>query len=359
MIAKADGGLFHAVQDNASRCVDGTPCSVDADCAAVALPPGAVTNTCVATVEAYTGANATGVVFINPQIQASGDIAGMQGVLDPDGLIAIQQDFGTGSAVATVPGLGILRALPRSSAAAGVGFFLDDDFSPVSAFRASLGFSNNGPNQLFLGLVVPGAAFLDPYRLWIDIDQPQPAAAIPNNGPPSATLSQVWGQEKEVTNMNRFFPVLFTGAVDFGDWYFSSSGLSTTSELNPPGAFGGLDTTPLSVGRNRPDIENLTQVAAINVPVIGFGGSNGLTPTAASFKAFANSIGTCTAPTCNGVTPRVVLDDPITPTYGNVAGGFEVYISEGYAHIDVLTAEDDASNNVLAPLLAFLTRNTP
>lgn len=359
VIAKADGGLYHAVQDGASRCVDGTPCTTNADCGAVALPPGALTNTCVAAVEAYTGANATGVVFINPQIQAAGHIAGMQGVLDPDGLVAIQQDFGSGSAVNDVPALGILRALPPSSAAAGIGFFVDDDFSPVSAFRASFGYSNNGPNSMLLGLVVPGAAFSDPYRVWIDSDQPQPAIAIPNNGPATATLSQVWGQEKEVTNMHRFFPVFFTGAVDFGDWYFPSSGLSITSELNPAGVFGGLDSTPLSVGRNRPDIENLTQAAAIDIPVIAFGGSNGLTPTAAGYKAFANSIGTCTAPTCTGSTPRIVTDHPITPTFGDVAGGFEVYISEGYAHIDVLTAEDDANNNVLAPLLAFLTRNTP
>jgi len=43
-----------------------------------------------------------------------------------------------------------------------------------------------------------------------------------------------------------------------------------------------------------------------------------------------------------------------------VAGGFEAYISEGYAHIDVVSARDDVSHNqVYAPLLAFLERNTP
>lgn len=359
VIAKADGGLFHAVQDGAARCVDGTPCTADADCAAVALPAGAATNKCVAAVEAYTGANPAGIAFINPRIQAAGHAAGIQGVLDPDGLVGIQQDFGSSTAVNNVAGLGILRALPPSSVAAGVGFFLDDDFSPVAAFRASFGYSNNGPNNVLFGLVVPGPAFSDPYRLWINSDQPQPPQAIPNNGPPTATLSQVWGQEKEVTDLNRFFPVLFAGGTDFGDWYFASSGLSVTSELNPPGVFGGLDSTPLSIGRNRPDIENLTQAAAIDIPVIAFGGSNGLTPTAAGYKAFANSIGACTAPSCMG-GPRIVADDPITPTFGSVAGGFEVYIQEGYAHIDVLTADDDpAHNDVLGPLLAFLTRNTP
>ncbi|HEY2386639.1 MAG TPA: hypothetical protein VGK30_06730 [Candidatus Binatia bacterium] len=360
VIAKADGGLYHAVQDGAARCVDGTACTTDADCSSVTLPPGAVSNKCVAPVDAFTGANTTGVVFIDPQIQAAGDITGMQGVLDPDGLVAIEQDLGNGSAVGTVPGLGILRALPPASTSAGLGFFLDDDFSPIAAFRASFGFSNDGLNNVVLGLVVPSVSGLNPYRQWIDIDQPQPAAAIPNNGPATATLSHDWGQEKEVTNLSRFFPVLFTDGTDFGDWYFPASGLSVTSDLDPPSpAFGGLDSTALSVGRNRQDIENLTQASAINIPVIAFGGSNGLTPTAASYSAFATSIGTCTAPTCDGTTSRLVTADPITPTFGSVAGGFEVYISEGYAHIDVLTAEDDPShNNVLAPLLAFLTRNT-
>ena len=360
VIAKADGGLFHAVKDDASRCVDGTPCTTDADCSGVTLPPGAVTNKCVAAVEAYTGADTSGVVFIDPQIQAAGVIAGVQGVLDPDGLIMVQQDFGGGSSVRRVPGLGILRSLPLASTEAGIGFFLDDDFSPIGAFRASLGYSDNGPNDTFLGLVVPGFAFSDPYRLWINIDQPQPSKAIPHNGFPTAMLDKVWGQEKEVTRLDHFFPNLFAGETDFGDWYFAGSGLSVTSELDPAGAFGGLDSTPLSVGRGRPDIENLTQASAVNVPVICFGGSNGLTPTAASFRAFATSIGTCTAPTCLSPTPRLVSDDPITPIYGGIDGGFEVYIQEGYAHVDVVSAEDDlVHNNVISPLLEFLTRNTP
>ncbi len=72
------------------------------------------------------------------------------------------------------------------------------------------------------------------------------------------------------------------------------------------------------------------------------------------------SIGTCSAPSCTGAAPRVVdasTPNPAFPTFGDVAGGFEVYISEGYSHVDVLTAEDDATNNVLAPLSAFIGRN--
>jgi hypothetical protein len=326
----------------------------------VTLPPGAVTNKCVENVDAYTGATVGPISFINPQIQAAGHTTGIQGVVDADGPVVIQYDPGNGSALDLVPPLGILNALPPGSAEAGVGFFLDDDFSPVAAFRASLGFSNDGPNLVILGLVVPQPSGSNPYRVWIHSDQPQPAAAVPNNGFPNADPSDPWGQEKEVTSLTRFFPALFQGGTDFGDWYFPSSGLSVTSELNPMGSFGGLDSTALSVGRNRPDIENLTQAGAIDIPVIAFGGTNGLTTTAAAFKAFSQSIGTCMAPSCNGTTPRLVTDHPINPTYGAIAGGYEVYMQEGYAHIDVVSAEDDPlHNNVLGPLLDFLTRNTP
>jgi hypothetical protein len=122
----------------------------------------------------------------------------------------------------------------------------------------------------------------------------------------------------------------------------------------------GLDSSPLSVARGRPDIENLTQATAIDIPIIGFGGTNGLTPTNGSFKAFADAVGLCAAASCDGFTSRVVDPQPIATAYGGVNGGFEVHLSEGYAHIDVLSAEDDAShNNVYDPLMAFLLRNTP
>jgi hypothetical protein len=32
-------------------------------------------------------------------------------------------------------------------------------------------------------------------------------------------------------------------------------------------------------------------------------------------------------------------------------------MSEGFAHLDVLTAEDNTDNNVIVPLAAFLVRN--
>jgi hypothetical protein len=152
-------------------------------------------------------------------------------------------------------------------------------------------------------------------------------------------------------------PGFFAGSTNFLDWYYPSSGLGVTNGL-------GLDTTPLSapppLGRGRTDIDNRTQAANIDIPVIGFGGSNGLTPVPASWLRFAAAIGPCTAPSCDSMTPRV-LDEAnpseAFPTFGDVSGGFETYISEGYAHLDILTADDDETNNVIRPLLAFINRN--
>ena len=120
-----------------------------------------------------------------------------------------------------------------------------------------------------------------------------------------------------------------------------------------------LDSTALSIGRGRRDIENLTQAGNISIPVIAFGGTNGLAVVPGLYRPFASSIGTCTAPSCDG-TPRVIdasAPNPAFPTFGGVNGGFEVHMSEGFAHLDVVTAEDTSDNNVLGPLSAFLQRN--
>jgi cysteine-rich repeat protein len=361
VIAKADGGLFHAVASGAASCYDGTPCpGGDADCAALPLSPGALTNKCVAPVEAFTGASGSGAL-ITPQIHASGDAASIQARHFPDSLSLPVTDFGSGSAIDNVPELSILGLLPPASAEASIGFFLDDDYSPVAAFQASVGFSTNGANSNFGDFFLPQPANLDPYRLWKHIDETMPSQALPNHGA-AAAAGDINGQEKEVTAMDYILTGLRSGGTGLGDWYFASSGLSVTAGLSVgSGTFsGGLDTTALSVTRGRPDIENLTEAGGIGIPVICFGGTNGLTPTGGSFLAFASSLPTCTAASCDGSTARVVDPvDGINPTFGDVEGGFEVHLSEGYAHIDVVTAEDDPShNNVYAPLLAFLERNT-
>lgn len=153
--------------------------------------------------------------------------------------------------------------------------------------------------------------------------------------------------------MNRVGETFIAGDSNFTDWYYPSSGLGTTAGLV------SLDSTPLSAGRGRTDIANLTQAADIDIPVICFGGSNGLTPVPGGYVPFASSIGTCAAPSCDG-TPRVVdpaSPNPAFPTLGGVAGGFEVHISEGLAHVDVVVAEDDSQSQIYDPLVDFLIRN--
>ena len=99
----------------------------------------------------------------------------------------------------------------------------------------------------------------------------------------------------------------------------------------------------------------------MNIPVIAFGASNGGVAVPNRMLSYADSLGTCTAPSCDGSTPRVVEREQPSiafPTFGDAAGGFEVFISEGYSHLDIVSAEDDDTNNVVAPLLlAFIERN--
>jgi pimeloyl-ACP methyl ester carboxylesterase len=362
IIAKFDGGLFGAVRDNAGRCVDGTTaCSVATEATACMgqLPPK-----CTPATTAYT----TGL--LNPRILAAVEPAALQGISDPDtGEIILQVPQGSpgNTAIAKVPDLASLGLLLPGTAEGGIGSFIDDD--GVIALLAP-----------FVAVSV-GAPVAGPLVTWQDITEgPLPPSVLPNNGPAPTTLpGAIWGQEKEVTRFDRMLTVFFAGHTNFVDWYYPSSGLSVTSVSGvcttgtcTAGNVGALcmnnaqcnqainlDSTALSVGRGRPDIENLTQAPGINIPVIGFGGTNGLTPVPGLYTAFAQSIGPCTAPSCDG-TPRVVdasTPNPAFPTFGGANGGFEVHISEGFAHVDVLTAEDDADNNVLEPLTQFLARN--
>ncbi|HYD49322.1 MAG TPA: hypothetical protein VEB21_13280 [Terriglobales bacterium] len=343
--AKFDGGLYAAVRDGAPRCTDGTPCAV----ASEAVDCGHLDNPrCTPPVAAY--AEVAGL--LNPYVLASVEPAAIQGRSDPDGgqiiLQVAQNNVPGNTAVARVPGLSGLTLLPQATVYGGIGAFVDDDgvVASLASFVATS-----------LGQRGPAVAGL---QTWFDIDEPVPANAFTNNGPPPIALpvTEPWGIEQEPTRFDRFLTLL-TGETNFIDWYYASSGLSVTAGLP------GLDSSALSLdppaGRGRRDIENLTQAANIDVPVICFGGSNGLTRTPASFAAFARTIGTCTAPGCDGSTPRLIdanHPNPAFPTFGGAAGGFEVYISEGYAHVDVLTAEAGPGNLVIAPLIDFVARHS-
>lgn len=347
--ASFDGGLYGAVRDQAPRCRDGiTACASETaatDCAAF-------TNTsCVQPRAAY--AEVAGL--LSPQLLAISEVNAIDALNTGDGVQSILQRDQNGiagnNAIAKVPQLTILAPLVGggdASSSALLGKFLDDDgiaASLASFVATSVGF--DGPSE-------NGVA------TWLSKSDGIPADAFTDNGPAPTTLADagVWGVEAEPSDLEgRMLPIFFRGTTNFSEWYYASSGLAVTNGL-------GLDTTPLSApppaGRGRSDIDNRTQATNIDIPVIAFGGSNGLTPVPAVWLGFADAIAPCTAPTCDGTTPRVVdraNPNPAFPSFGGVAGGFEVHISEGYAHVDIVTADDDETNQVIAPLLAFIQRN--
>lgn len=367
IIAKADGGLFGAVRDGAPRCVDGTTaCTIAtelADCV------GQVPPKCTPTATAYTS-----IGGLQPQIYAAGEVGAVQAMKDPEfGQVILQVDQGAegNNAIAVVPGLSPLLPpiVPAATVEGLFGVFLDDDGPNASFLSPALATSLGGPDANINGL----AAWKD-----IDGDGFLSATVRPDNGPQPTTLPAVkWGQEVEVTRIDRHIHTFIAGGQNASDWYYAGSGLATTSvsgecsagtcTVGKAGSCAtnsdcsqsiNLDSSALSA--TRPDIANLTQAPTIDVPVISFGGSNGLTPVGASYLAFGQSIGTCTVLPCDGTTPRVVdaaLPNPAFPTYGGIAGGYEVYISEGYAHVDVITAEDTDDNQIPERLADFLERN--
>ncbi len=346
---RADGGLFGAVRDNAPRCADGTtPCTVATeavDCAGVGHAK------CVAPVASYSVVPG----LLNPRVLAAGEITAIQAITDPntgENLIGADQLGPNTSPIDLVPDLSILSALGTRTALGGLGAFVDDDcpISSIATFVAtSSGAGNVGPP------ICQDTPALDGWQAITD--PPLPVEFLVHNGAAPTTLpASKWGQEVEVTRMDRFTETFYAGGSNFTDWYYPGGGLGTTSGLPT------LDSSALSVGRNRPDIENITEAANVDIPVICFGGSNGLTPAPASFIAFAGSLGTCTTGSCDGATPRVVdalLPNPAFPTYGDAAGGFEVHTVEGIAHVDVGTAEDNPDNELAPLLLDFIQRNIP
>jgi pimeloyl-ACP methyl ester carboxylesterase len=365
--AKFDGGLFGAVRDNVARCVDGTTaCAINTeavDCI------GQVPPKCTPPVTSYSIVPG----LLNVRILATGELAALQAALDPDtgqSIISVDQGAPGNNAIDMVPQLAALGLLPISTAFGGLGSFLDDD-SPIAGIAFFVATSCGAP-----GPVVGGV------QTWQDITEgPLPASVLPNNGPAPTTLpGGIWGQEKENVRMDRLTQGFYTGKTNFTDWYYPNAGLSVTtvagvctSSVCTVGNVGAacstnancnqavnLDSSLLSgPPRNRRDIENLTQAANINIPVFAVGGSNGLTPVPGNYVPFASSIGACTSPSCDG-TPRVVdagVPNPAFPTFGNVNGGFEVVIAEGFSHLDVTTSEDNVDNPIMPALADFLLRN--
>lgn len=297
---------------------------------------------------------------LTPRVNASTEVSGLQ--IDVEGTIngtqaLLQADQGgvAGNNVYNKVADFNKRAFPVTAGAA-LGTFMDDDnVARTEFYSVSIG--------------ILGDARADGTRVWLDNDAALPAAAFRDFGPMPATVSATgvtapWGKEVEPTNLKRLSRAFFLGDSTYSDWYYPSTGL-LIGNAAAGGADLGLDTSALSKpvaqgGRGRSDIVNQTQARFIDIPVIAFGGTNGLTPVPGVWRPFAAALAPCAARSCKPDTPRV-LPDPVplvaNRKFGGADGGFEVFMSEGYTHVDVLTANDDATNNVVRPLAAFMLRN--
>jgi hypothetical protein len=263
---------------------------------------------------------------IQPAILGPGaELSGLAGIHLPDGPSILQP-----TSVFSSPPFSLFFTAPMDNRSL-VGFFIDDDFQPVTAFRASVGFSIDGPNQesqlfgeTFL-VAKPNAGL----RRWLDSDDPAlprcppaepgpllsgPGCAVRSNGPRPAPDAepQTWGFEQEVSSLDDLLRVQVL-AANFVEWYFLSgrTGLDgsygiDSSALVAESLGSGGDEGPLVV----------TQNANVDVPVLCIGGSNGLTPLESSFATYLGSIA--------------------TPPEDR-----RVEIVEGHAHLDPLTAADN------------------
>jgi hypothetical protein len=226
-----------------------------------------------------------------------------------------------------------------------VGFFLDDDFTPIAIFGVSMGFSDNAPNVFNpFAALIPGDFYvadptLDVRRTWKSFDDPGLPTCPPNDPEPGLGASGVgcalidhgpspapdapparWGLEREVTDPEVLLRLLYETS-NASEWYFVSGRVFLDFSFGRDSSALG-DESLLAVTRN----------AEVDVPVLGIGGSNGLAPTEASFADYYDSIA--------------------TPDEHK-----QVAILEGYSHLDVLSATDNEAVPVLADWIQGLRRN--
>lgn len=249
-----------------------------------------------------------------PSLGAAAMVQGVAAFYDPTGPALAQRTPVFGG-----PPISILLQAPLSNEAA-IGAFIDDDFSSFGAFRASVGFTDDGPNQWIPtpadgdGFYFMGNATNGGVRQWKNIDDPtlpscppgsfniSPGCALSDNGPQAATPPAFWGREREVTDIKDLERVQFSNG-NFAEWYYLSGRVSLDQLF-------GRDSSSLG----DESLLAVTQNANMNRPVLAIGGSNGLAPLPSSWNSYFASI----------ATP---------------AADKEIAIVEGYAHLDLLTAK--------------------
>jgi pimeloyl-ACP methyl ester carboxylesterase len=265
----------------------------------------------------------------------SGEVAAIAGHFQPSEPALIQRTPTFGSGLVS-----ILLSAPATNKAV-AGFFLDDDFSPIGAFRASIGFSDNGANNFttlpgLLPFYLAAPAGGGGVRTWIDSQNVDPVCVDPlvspgcalvDNGPPSDQDDPIErpktnGVEREVSDIDEFLRTQFGKANGF-EWYFVDTRLDRDFEY-------GNDSSALVaeyVARDGDEgLLNVTQNANVDIPVLAFGGTNGLAPEPKSFQRYFDSIATLPQ------DKRAVMLD-------------------GYAHVDPTIADD---NDAVSPIIDFV-----
>ncbi|HTF35496.1 MAG TPA: hypothetical protein VK714_17555 [Myxococcota bacterium] len=270
------------------------------------------------------------------QFGAGAELAGLDGTFRP-GLPSLLQR----TAIFQTFPLSIILISPLTSETL-IALFLDNNTSPVAELAGSFGFSDDGPNSL-----VPASPpfFFSPFYLlhpradgqprhWKNYNDPTLPTCPPFNpdpavdGGPGCVIKDLgprpgptdpparWGLEAQVSDLDDMLQTQFQPG-NFLEWYFG------TGRPNLDFQFG-RDSSALG----DESLLAVTQNANVNVPVLCIGGSDGLAPTEASFADYLGSI----------ATP---------------AADKEIFIAEGYAHLDVLTAK----NNVAVPhIVAWVNR---
>jgi pimeloyl-ACP methyl ester carboxylesterase len=271
-----------------------------------------------------------------PSLGAAAMVQGVAAYYDPRSPALAQRTPVFGG-----PPINILLQAPLSNEAA-IGAFIDDDFSSFGAFRASVGFSDNGTN-----LPIPTTAnvngdyyyFLSPaagggLRQWKNFDDPtlpscppntpvaSPGCALLDNGPQDALQPLVWGREREVTDIKDLERVQYSNG-NFAEWYFLSGRVSLDQQY-------GRDSSSLG----DESLLAVTQNANMDRPVLAIGGSNGLAPLPSSWNSYFGSI----------ATP---------------AADKEIAIIEGYAHLDLLTAKHNETVPIVRNWIVKLLGRKP
>lgn len=250
-----------------------------------------------------------------PSLGAAAMVQGVAAFYDPTSPAISQRTPVFGG-----PPISLIYQAPFSNQAI-IGAFIDDEFSSVSAFRASVGFTDNGTN---LWVATPDgdgfyiAAPGGPLRQWKNIDDPtlpacppntfnvSPGCALLDNGPASLTPPAAWGVEQEVTDIDELARIQFEKG-NFAEWYYLTGRVSLDQQF-------GRDSSSLG----DESLLAVTQNASMDRPVLAIGGTNGLTPLASAWNSYFGSI----------ATP---------------AADKEIALVEGYAHLDLLTATDNAT----------------